>query len=182
MNSICIVKRGKTLSLCGVNSFIFSFSFWLREVRIDLVRTSTILHTRLVHKIQPAPCYIPKFRYRAPKTSAFTTRTLLSRNYNARENSLQLPNPDTRNPPSNPEPKGPLVQIGGGYFCNTPYILDKRVPVMLHPLPSPPFRHSKSQAAITSPLQPRNPTLLRPPRHRCPAGASSPTTSSTTTA
>ena len=58
----------------------------------------------------------------------FTTRTLLSRNYNARENSLQLPNPDTRNPPSNPEPKGPLFQIGGGYFCNTPYILDKRVP------------------------------------------------------
>ena len=53
---------------------------------------------------------------------------------------------------------------------------------MLHPLPSPPFRHSKSQAAITSPLQPRNPTLLRPPRHRCPAGASSPTTSSTATA
>ena len=53
---------------------------------------------------------------------------------------------------------------------------------MLHPLPSPPFRHSKSQAAITSPLQPRNPTLLRPPPHRCPAGASSPTTSSTATA
>ena len=53
---------------------------------------------------------------------------------------------------------------------------------MLHPLPSPPFRHSKSQAAITSPLQPRNPTLLRPPRHRCPVGASSPTTSSTATA
>ena len=53
---------------------------------------------------------------------------------------------------------------------------------MVHPLPSPPFCHSKSQAAITSPLQPRNPTLLRPPRHRCPAGASSPTTLSTTTA
>ena len=53
---------------------------------------------------------------------------------------------------------------------------------MLHPLPSPPFRHSKSQAAITSPLQTRNPTLLRPPRHRCPAGASSPTMSSTATA
>ena len=123
-----------------------------------------------------------KFRYRAPKTGAFTTRALLSRNYNTRENSLQLPNPDTRNPPSNPEPKGPLVQIGGGYFCNTPYILDKRVPVILHPLPSPPFRHLKSQAAITSLLQPRNPTLLRPPRHRCPAGASSPTTSSTATA
>ena len=50
---------------------------------------------------------------------------------------------------------------------------------MVHPLPSPPFCHSKSQAAITSPLQPRNPTILRPPPHRCPAGASSPTTSST---
>ena len=57
-----------------------------------------------------------KFRYRAPKTHAFTTCALLSRNYNARENSLQLPNPDTQNPPSNPEPKGPLVQIGGGTF------------------------------------------------------------------
>ena len=59
LNSIFIVKRGKTLSLCGVNSFIFFFVS-LREVRIDLVRTSTILHVRLVPKIQPAPCYIPK--------------------------------------------------------------------------------------------------------------------------
>ena len=79
-------------------------------------------------KFNPRLVISRKFRYRAPKTGAFTTRALLSRNYNARENSLQLPNPDTRNPPSNPEPKGPLVQIGGGYFCNTPYILDKRVP------------------------------------------------------
>ena len=63
LNSIFIVKRGKTLSLCGVNSFIFSFSFWLREVRIDLVRTSTILlHVRLVPKNQPASCYIPKIQ------------------------------------------------------------------------------------------------------------------------
>ena len=79
-------------------------------------------------KFNPHLVISRKFRYRAPKTGAFTTRALLSRNYNARENSLQLPNPDTRNPPSNPEPKGPLVQIGAGYFCNTPYILDKRVP------------------------------------------------------
>ena len=79
-------------------------------------------------KFNPRLVISQKFRYRAPKTGAFTTRALLSRNYNACENSLQLPNPDTRNPPSNPEPKGPLVQIGGGYFCNTPYILDKRVP------------------------------------------------------
>ena len=62
LNNIFIVKRGKTLSFCGVNSFIFLFSFWLREVRIDLVRTSTILHVRLVPKIQPAPCYIPKIQ------------------------------------------------------------------------------------------------------------------------
>ena len=63
LNSICIVNWGKTLSLCGVNSFIFSFSFWLTEVRIDLVCTSTILlHVRLVPKIQPAPCYIPKIQ------------------------------------------------------------------------------------------------------------------------
>ena len=94
-------------------------------------------------KFNPRLVISRKFRYRAPKTGAFTTRALLSRNYNARENSLQLPNPDTRNPPSNPEPKGPLVQIGGGYFCNTPYILDKRVPKSWFPLPSPPFRHSK---------------------------------------
>ncbi len=139
MNSICIVKRGKTLSLCGVNSFIFSFSFWLREVRIDLVRTSTILLCSqkkvqyyytlgLSLKFNTRLVISRKSRYRAPKTGAFTTRALLSRNYNTRENSLQLPNPDTRNPPSNPEPEGPLVQIGGGYFCNTPYILDKRIP------------------------------------------------------
>ena len=68
------------------------------------------------------PCLVisRKFRYRAPKTGAFTTRALLSRNYNARENSLQLPNPDTRNPPSNLEPKGSLVQIGGGTFVIHP--------------------------------------------------------------
>ena len=68
------------------------------------------------------PCLVisQKFRFRAPKAGAFTTRALLSENYNARENSLQLPNPDTRNPPSNPEPKGPLVQIGGGTFVTHP--------------------------------------------------------------
>ena len=79
-------------------------------------------------KFNPRLVISRKFRYHAPKAGAFPPRALLSQNYNARENSLQLPNPDTRNPPSNPEPKGPLVQIGGGYFCNTPYILDKHVP------------------------------------------------------
>ena len=123
MNSICIVKRGKTLSLCGVNSFIFSFSFWLREVRIDLVRTSTILHVRLVPKIQPAPCYIPKIQISCSQNWRLPIPKLQrARKLPAAAKSRHA------NPPSNPEPKGPLVQIGGGYFCNTPYILDKRVP------------------------------------------------------
>ena len=120
-------------------------------------------------KFNPRLVISRKFRYRAPKTGAFTTRALLSRNYNARENSLQLPNPDTRNPPSNPEPKGPLVQIGGGYFCNTPYILDKRVPKSWFPLPSPPFRHSKSgrhnlSAPATKPHPPPSATSPLPSR------------------
>ena len=66
-------------------------------------------------KFNPRLVISRKFRYRAPKTGA-----LLSRNYNARKNSLQLPNPDTRNPPSNPNLKGPLVQIGGGTFVTHP--------------------------------------------------------------
>ena len=122
-------------------------------------------------KFNPRLVISRKFRYRAPKTGAFTTRALLSQNYNARKNSLQLPNPDTRNPPSNPEPKGPLVQIGGGYFCNTPYILDKRVPKSWFPHPitsfSPieiPGRHNLSAPAAkphpppstTSPLPSRS--------------------------
>ena len=129
MNSICIVKRGKTLSLCGVNSFIFLFSFWLRECElIWYVQVQYYYTLGLSLKFNPRLVISRKFRYRAPKTGAFTTRALLSRNYNTRKTSLQLPNPDMQNPPSNPEPKGPLVQIGGGYFGNTPYILDKRVP------------------------------------------------------
>ena len=87
-------------------------------MRIDLVHT--ILHVRLVLKFIPRLVISRKFRYRAPKTGAFTTRALLSRNYNAHENSLQLPNPDMRSPPSNPEPKGPLVQISGGTFVTHP--------------------------------------------------------------
>ena len=107
-----------------------------------------------------------KFRYHAPKTSAFTTCALLSRNYNTRENSLPRPNPDIRNPPSNPEPKGPLVQIGGGSFVTHPTFWRCKSLSQGFPLPSPPFFHLKSHAAITSPLQPRNPTLLRPPPNR----------------
>ena len=71
-------------------------------------------------KFNPRLVISQKFRYRAPKTGAFTTRALLSQNYNARENSLQLPNPDMRNPPSNPASKGTLVQIGGGTFVTHP--------------------------------------------------------------
>ena len=106
-------------------------------------------------KFNPHLVISQKSRYPAPKTGAFTTRAFLSRNYNARENSLQLPNPDTRNPPSNPEPKGPLVQIGGGYFCNTPYILEKRVPKSCFTPPIAPFspfeipgRHNLSAPAV----------------------------------
>ena len=91
------------------------------------------------------------------------------------DNSLQLPNPDTRNPPSNPEPKGPLVQIGGGYFCNLPHISDKRVSKPWFPTAIPsahPFVHRGRENPR------RNPT---PCSVRHPAGASSPTTSSTAT-
>ena len=92
------------------------------------------------------PCLVisRKFRYRAPKTGAFTTRALLSRNYNACENSLQLQNPDTRNPPSNLEPKGPLVQIGGGTFVTHPTFWTSASLSHGSPLPSPPFPHSQS--------------------------------------
>ena len=71
-------------------------------------------------KFNPRLVISRKFRYRAHKTGTFTTRALLCPNYNARENSLQMPNPDRRNPHSNPEPKGPLVQIGGGTFVTYP--------------------------------------------------------------
>ena len=81
-------------------------------MRIDLVSTSTILlHVRVVPKIQPVSCYIPKIQI-----SCFFNprRALLSRNFDARENFLLIRNrsrsPDTWNPPSNLELKGPLVQ------------------------------------------------------------------------
>ena len=70
----------------------------------------------------------------------------------------------------------------GGTFVTHPTFWTSAFLSHASPPPIAPFGHSKSQAAITSPLQPRNPTLLRPPRHRCPAGASSLTTSSTATA
>ena len=95
-------------------------------------------------KFNPRLVISRKFRYRAPKTGAFTTRALLSRNYNTRKNSLQLPNPDMQNPPSNPEPKGPLVQIGGGTFVTDPTFWTSASLSHGSPLPSPPFCHSKS--------------------------------------
>ena len=122
-------------------------------------------------KFNPHLVISQKFRYRAPKTGAFTTRTLLSRNYIARENSLQLPNPDTRNPPSNPEPKGPLVQIGGGTFVTHPTFWTSAY--LSHGSPPPiasfspfeiPGRHNLSAPAVkphpppsaTSPLPSRS--------------------------
>ena len=122
-------------------------------------------------KFNPRLVISRKFRYRAPKTGAFTTRALLSRNYNARENSLQLPNPDTRNPPSNPEPKGPLVQIGGGTFVTHPTFWTSESLSHASPLPIAPFspfeipgRHNLSAPAAkphpppsaTSPLPSRS--------------------------
>ena len=122
-------------------------------------------------KFNPRLVISRKFRYRAPKTGAFTTRALLSRNYNARENSLQLPNPDTRNPPSNPEPKGPLVQIGGGTFVTHPTFWTSASLSHASPPPIAPFspfeipgRHNLSAPAAkphpppsaTSPLPSRS--------------------------
>ena len=49
-------------------------------------------------------------------------------NYNARENSHLLRNPDTRNARDTPEPKEPPSSNLWGYFHNLPHISDKRVP------------------------------------------------------
>ena len=126
-------------------------------------------------KFNPRLVISRKFRYRAPKTGAFTTRALLSQNYKTRENSLQLPNPDTRNPPSNPEPKGPLVHIGGGTFVTHPTFCT-----------SASLSHgSPPTIALFSPFEipgRHNLSLFRPPPHRYPTKASSPTMSSTATA
>ena len=87
-------------------------------MRIDLVRTSTILlHVRLVPKIQPMSCYIPKIQISCSQNWRLHNPRLAIPKL---QRALQLPNPDTRNPPSNPEPKGPLVQIGGGTFVTHP--------------------------------------------------------------
>ena len=116
MNSICIVKQDKTLSLCGVNSFIFS----LREVRIDLVRTSTILHVRLLPKIQPVPCYIPKIQISCPQNwRLHSPRLAIPKLQRARKLPPAAKSQHAKSP-FNPEPKGPLVQIGGGTFVTHP--------------------------------------------------------------
>ena len=74
---------------------------------------------------------------------------------NARENSLQLPNPETRNPPSNPELKGPLVQIGGGTFVTHPTFWTSAFLSHVSPPPIAPFspfeipgRHNLSTPAM----------------------------------
>ena len=121
-------------------------------------------------KFNPSLVIFRKFRYRAPKTGAFTIRALLSRNYNACENSLQLPNPDTRNPPSNLEPKGPLVQIGGGYFCKHPTFWTSTSLSHASPPPIAPFapfeipgRHNLS-APAAKPRPPPSATSPLPSR------------------
>ena len=119
-------------------------------------------------KFNPRLVISRKFRYRAPKTGAFTTRALLSRKYNARENSVQLPNPDTGNPPSNPEPKGPLVQIGGGTFVTHPTFWTSAFLSHASPPPIAPFppfeipgRHNIS-APAAKPHPPPSATSLLP--------------------
>ena len=121
-------------------------------------------------KFNPRLVISRKFRYRAPKTGAFTTRALLSRNYNTRKNSLQLPNPDTRNPPSNPEPKGPLVQIGGGTFVTHPTFWTSASLSHASPPPVAPFspfeipgRHNLS-APAAKPHPPPSATSSLPSR------------------
>ena len=121
-------------------------------------------------KFNPRLVISRKFRYRAPKTGAFTTRALLSQNYNARKNSLQLPNPDTRNSPSNPEPKGPLVQISGCTFVTHPTFWTSASLSHASPPPIAPFlpfeipgRHNLS-APAAKPHPPSSSTSPLPSR------------------
>src|SRR3990170_6492906 len=110
----------------------------------------------------------------APKTPSISTRALLSQNYNARENSHLLRNPDTRNAHDTPEPKEPPSSNRWGYFRNLPHISDKRVPKPWFPPPIPsahPFVHRSRE-------NPRSPT---PSSAHHLARDSSPTTSSTAT-
>ena len=104
-----------------VRIFLFSL-FFFRRGKCELIWYVQVQYYTLglSKKFNPRLVISLKFRYHAPKTSAFTTRALLSLNYNMHENSLQLPNPDTQNPPSNHEPKAPLVEIGGGTFVTYP--------------------------------------------------------------
>ena len=135
---------------------------WYVQVQYYMLGLSLKFNQRLVIS--------RKFRYRAPKTGTFTTRAVLSRNYNTRENSLQLPNLDTRNPPSNPEPKGPLVQIGGGTFVTHPTFWTSASLIHASPPPIAPFspfeipgRHNLS-APAAKPHPPSSATSPLPSR------------------
>ena len=147
---------------------------WYVQVQFCMLGLSLKFNPRLVIS--------RKFRYCASKTGAFTTRALLSRNYNTRENSLQLPNPDTRNLPSNPEPIGPPVQIGGGTFVTHPTFWTSASLSHGSPPPIASFLPFEIPGRHNLPALAAKPHLLHPPPHRCPAEASSPTTSSTATA
>src|SRR3990170_8769111 len=85
----------------------------------------------------------------APKTPSISTRALLSQNYNAREKSHLLRNPDTRNAHDTPEPKEPPSSNRWGYFRNLPHISDKHVPKPWFPPPIPSAAHSYTKAAKT---------------------------------
>ena len=82
-----------------------------------------------------------------------------------------MPNPDTRNPPSNPEPKGPLVQIDGGIFVTHPAFWTSASLSHGSPLPSHQPTHSYTEAAKTheAPHPPSSATQPEPlPRRRRP--------------
>ena len=122
-------------------------------------------------KFNPRLVISRKFRYCVPKTGAFTTRALLSRNYNARENSLQLPNPDTRNPLLTLRRKGRQFKSVGGTFVTHPTFWTSASLSHASPPPIAPFspfeipgRHNLSAPAAkphpppsaTSPLPSRS--------------------------
>ena len=174
------VKWDKILSCVVQIVFCFLF-FWLREVRIDMVPYTLALSQNFNQRL-----VMPKFQdislsLCATKTPSFSTRALLSQNYNAHENSLLLRNPDTRNPCSTPGRKESLVQIGGGTFVTYPTF--RTSASLSHGSPSHPLLFPIQKPRPPKPLSTSRetpPSIVRP--HCRPAGASAPTTSSTATA
>src|SRR3989337_1210912 len=85
---------------------------------MDLVRT--ILHVRLVPKIQPAPCYILKIQISCSQNWRLHNPRLAIPQLQRARKLPPAAKSRHANPPSNPKPKGPLVQIGGGTFVTHP--------------------------------------------------------------